>query len=40
MKTIEDIELEMDPPYNDPNFERFGSGDGVKITEPDEKQDK
>lgn len=34
LKDIEKIELEMNPPFNDPNFERFGSPDGIIITEP------
>ena len=34
-KSIEEIELEMEPPFNDPNFDRFGSSDGVIIIEPE-----
>ena len=37
-KDIQKIELEMNPPFNDSNFERFGSPDGIIIIEPKQEE--
>jgi len=35
----EQEELEMDPPFGDPNgFSKFGSSEGITITNPEEDE--